>query len=459
MVRIFRSFLLFVSTLTLSACEQPGLTFLKDLRQASLLVTSSNEGAEGERLVSDLNQLVVGSPIKVDVDAGFAGVMTQALDQDPVVIAAKNQADVQRSRLLSTESRRDTQITATALGGVEDLTDETIGVAAILTANRMLYDGGRLDAQIDADKFNVKAANQAYLAQRGQRALRLANAWIELERYQALSDLISDRLTILDPLLVQLESVASAGVADVSQVAAAQRVVSSILMEEAEVTEKYTQSTITFISGFGRLPAKSSYDESWVSKAVPALNTKKLVENSPDLLAKYWAYRSAEAAVVAIEAKENFNIGFKIKLQRPFGGSEANSDESVGFVLTKDLYQGEQLKSQVRGAEETARVKSAEVVAGYRESELILMASNAAIESMNKAIKLARNNAESSREEIEYLRKQLIIGRSTLESVLSAEARLYGALSKEIVFIAERRKAVATVAALTGHFSKALGSD
>ena len=50
------------------------------------------------------------------------------------------------------------------------------------------------------------------------------------------------------------------------------------------------------------------------------------------------------------------------------------------------------------------------------------------------------NRTPAESQPIEYLRKQLVIGGSTLDSVLSAEARLYDAEAKEISFIAERRK-------------------
>ena len=79
------------------------------------------------------------------------------------------------------------------------------------------------------------------------------------------------------------------------------------------------------------------------------------------------------------------------------------------------------------------------------------------IVSMDKAIELARSNAQITRDEIEYLRKQLVIGGSTLDSVLSAEARLYDAEAKEISFIAERRKAEVTILATTGKLTAAIG--
>ena len=79
------------------------------------------------------------------------------------------------------------------------------------------------------------------------------------------------------------------------------------------------------------------------------------------------------------------------------------------------------------------------------------------ITSMDKAIAQARENANNARDEISYLRKQLIIGGSTLDSVLSAEARLYDAESKEIGFVAERKKAQVTILGATGILTKVLG--
>ena len=76
---------------------------------------------------------------------------------------------------------------------------------------------------------------------------------------------------------------------------------------------------------------------------------------------------------------------------------------------------------------------------------------------MDKAVQLALRNAQITRDEIDYLRKQLIIGGSTLESVLSAEAQLYDAEAKEIGFIAERRKAEVTILGVTGRLAPALG--
>ncbi len=460
MVRFLRYSFMALTTLVLMACEQANSSFLKNLTGASKVTTNEDESTGELKPVLDLGAMIEGSRSRVDVDAGFKRALLQALDHDPAVLAAKGEAAVTRASLRVTETGFDTQIKATVLGGIEDVTDETAGVAAILTANRLLYDGGMLDAKIDAEASLVKAADQAYVTMRGQRALELAVAWIELERYQSLELLINSRLAVLDPLLIQLERVASSGVGDVSQIASARRIVSSILVAKTSVSEKYQQARISFVNGFGRLPSSARYEASWVSSRLPVSSSaRKLAENSPGLLAQYWAYRAAEASVLAIKAKNDFSIGLNVKLQQPFGGSGADSAESVGLVLTKEFYRGDQLISQVERAEAVARLKAAKVFSTYRKSELAILAARQMVKSMEKAINLARNNADSSREETEYLKKQLIIGGSTLESVLSAEARLYDAESKEIGFKAERQRAQATIIALTGDFSEALSPD
>ena len=160
--------------------------------------------------------------------------------------------------------------------------------------------------------------------------------------------------------------------------------------------------------------------------------------------------------MTAVKALDKFSLGFEAKLQKPFGGSGYASDESVGLVLRKTLFKGDQLTSRIANAEATAAAQADQVRSTYRDGERALASARQVIVSMDKAIELSRSNAQITRSEIDYLRKQLIIGGSTLDSVLSAEARLYDAESKEIGFVAERRKAEATILGITGKFAQLL---
>ena len=95
------------------------------------------------------------------------------------------------------------------------------------------------------------------------------------------------------------------------------------------------------------------------------------------------------------------------------------------------------LESEITYAKAQAEVQLESMRATYRKVSGALSSSRERITSLKVANRLAKKNAANAKEEIVYLRQQLIIGQSTLESVLNAEARLYEAESKEINFDAE----------------------
>ena len=458
-----RGYLLIASSIfALAGCQGVELQDVKTLNPLQALEAKAGEdvtpSSAGQAAAAPSLADVIGTAgAKVNVDAGFKVALGAAVKNDPRVVAAASELEARRASARLTASGRDFNFDATVLGGVEDVTDETAGVAAILKANRVMFDGGQLDAKIEADGFAVKAAEAALDAARNERGARLTQAWIELERYRALQDLIDSRLSILEPLLLQLEKVAASGVGDISMVASAQRTVSLIRVTQTDVAEKLAQAEVAFRNGFGALPSKASYNADLISKAVPSGQIKKLAETAPALLAEYYGYRSAEANVAAVKALDNFNVAFEAKVQRPFADSTYDSDESVGLVLTKKFYRGDQLKARVENAEAAAASQADRVRSTYRDGEQAVNSARQMISSMDKAVQLALRNAQITRDEIDYLRKQLIIGGSTLESVLSAEAQLYDAEAKEIGFIAERRKAEVTILGVTGKLAPALG--
>jgi len=434
-----RGFLLIASSIVaLTGCQAVELSDFKALNPLKTLASeaqelgASNDATQTEALPTLLDMIGTAGA-KVNVDAGFAKALGAAVKSDPRVISAQSELAARKAGARLTATGKDLNFDATVLGGIEDITDETAGVVTILRANLR--------------------------ATMNERGARLAYAWIELERYRALQNLIDSRLSILDPLLLQLEKVAASGVGDMSMVASAQRTVSLIRVTQTDVSEKLAQAEVAFKNGFGTLPSKAAYDASLISKSVPSDGIDKLAKNAPALLAEYYGYRSAEANVAAVKALDNFNVAFEAKVQSPLADSTYSSDESVGLVVTKKFFRGDQLKSRVENAEAAASAQSDRVRSTFRDGEQAVSSARQMILSMDKAIQLALKNAQITRDEIDYLRKQLIIGGSTLESVLSAEAQLYDAESKEIGFIAERRKAEVTILATTGRLAKIIGAD
>jgi outer membrane protein TolC len=406
-----------------------------------------------------LANILKGSAASVDLSKGFTKSIAAAVLKDPSIIAAADEVDALKARIESVQAQKEFQFSGTIYGGAEDVSDNTSGLAAVLNANRVIYDGGKIDSQIEADKQRLAAAQYAFQARLNERALQLASIWIDLDRYEKLNNEIESRLMILNPLIEQLEKVATAGVGDVTQVAAAQRTVSEIRVIQTDVAERLAQTQVSFTNAFGQLPAKASLDAGVFSKKVPEKISHNMEQSAPLLRAQYASYLASEADLAAIKARKSIDIGFEAQVSRPFGGSEYDSKESIGLVLRKNFYDGGQLAADE--AQATARVEGAlaQIRSIYREGELSVKNAQQTIKSMDKAITLARENATIATEEIAYLRKQLIIGGSTLDSVLSAEARLYDAVSKEINFQADRHKAQLSILSALGQLSKLIGID
>ena len=352
---------------------------------------------------------------------------------------------------------KDFQISGNVQGGVEDITDKTAGIALGVNASRVIYDGGMLDSEIIAEQYAADSAKHDYRVKLEERALLLANIWVELERYEALKKLIDSRLSVLDPLINQLEQVAKAGIGDMSRVTTAQRTVSTIRVAESDIAEGLAQARLNFVNAYGALPGQISFGAEEVSSLVPVSYSDKMIQEAPLLLSEYAAYNSGLARISALKAKDAFSVGFEARATKPFAGSEHDSTESVGLVARKTIYNGRLLESEIKEAEAIAELNAEKIRANYRDGMLRLNTAKQNIESMDAAILLARSNAELTINEIAYLRRQLVIGGSTLDSVLSAETRLYEAESKEIQYLAEKRKSQLKIVTLLGLFTPSLG--
>ena len=447
----------------LGACQAPDFSQLTEsplniLKTNKVFGNGQSDSVENASsgAAKSLNQILDGSLTNGNSGSDFASVIKAALQDDPVIISKRQNVASKVASISSTEAQKDFQVSSTFYGGIEDVTDNTKGLAVALSASRLVFDGGMVDAQIAAKKYQEQAARSELRAVIDERAARLGRIWIELEKYETLKDQIDSRLAVLDPLIDQLEQVANAGIGDVSKVTAAQRTVATIRVTETNIAEGLEKARLDFANAFGNVTGDIRYDPDFISKILPNKITDELTQKAPQLQTQYASYQASLARITSLKAKDEFNVGFEAKAMLPFAGSGYDSDESVGLVARKTIFNGG-LESEIAEAEAAAEASSAQIQATYREGVRLIESALQNIESMDKAISLARENASLTADEIVYLRQQLIIGGSTLDSVLSAEARLYEAESKEINFIADKRKSQLVIVSALGLLGPAIG--
>ena len=149
---------------------------------------------------------------------------------------------------------------------------------------------------------------------------------MELDKYRTLKRQIDKRLAVLDPLILQLEQVAKAGVGDVSKVTAAQRTVSAIRVEETNIAEGLAQAELEFFNAFGLLSNEITFDYDFITEMVPEKIDDNYVQNAPNLLSQYASYQATISRMESLRAKRGFDVGFEVRAMRPFAGSGCDSD-------------------------------------------------------------------------------------------------------------------------------------
>ena len=470
-INFFGTSVLFVAISLLPACQapdfgkiKPSFDQIKDVpdnlfsKSASSLFAKNNKsaGVQNDSPIP-LAEILDASLASKNQGSDFETSLKYALTTDPDIIARQRDIEARSAAIVAKRAKKDFQVGTTVYGGVEDITDNTKGVALSLNASRLVFDGGELDSQINAAEFSLEAARMDLLALLDQRASELCYTWLELEKYKSLETQINRRLAVLDPLIDQLEKVAKAGIGDVSKVTAAQRTVSAIRAEQTNIAEGLAQSELEFLNAFGSLNGDISFNYAFLTNLVPNEINDSLVQSSPLLKSQYAGYQASLASVNALRAKDGFDVGLEVRAMRPFAGSGYDSDESVGFVGRKTLFNGGMLESEIKEAEALAASKLSQIKATYRSGARSVQAALQNIESMEKAILIAKETARLTADEIVHLKQQLVIGASTLDSVLQAEARLYDAESKEIILLTEKYRSEVLIASSLGLLSSSLG--
>jgi outer membrane protein TolC len=407
--------------------------------------------------IVSLTGLIESSRASVDLGADFSSALRQALEIDPSLAASKRRLSAQLANVVVTEATKDFQVSGTMLAGIEDFSDKESGLALILSANRLLFDGGEIDAKIKAQNYSVESARHSLEAKTNNRAMELANIYIDLNRFTTLKGQIDDRLVVLGPLIEQLERVAAAGIGDVTRVAAAERTVAVIEATQTEVVERLKQARLEFVNGFGREADIDAFDFSFLSDALPSSVIPEDALSAPAIKAAYSSYISSMASLAAVRAKDNYTVGLESRIQKPLADSTYDSDEKIGLVIRRTIYDGKMLESEIQQVEAQVQASMHEVQQAYIEGERIILTAQQHMQAMDKALILANKTVKNMEDEIAYLKKQLIIGGSTLDSVLSAEARLYGMQANQINYVAEKQKSVVSILSSLGVITKVLG--
>ena len=213
MKNLFSLALIVSSLLLVSGCQAPNLNQIKE--KSFSFLQAENKPSKQVQVDSSAKTVPLKDILDVSLASAsmapdFRSALKSALDQDPTIISSRRNLAGKMAAIKVSMAGKDFQVSGSVYGGIEDVTDDTKGVAVILNASKVVFDGGLLDGRISEQEYQAKAAQQDLSAAINSRAVRLGNFWIELQKYEALQELIDTALAVLDPLIRQLEQVAEA---------------------------------------------------------------------------------------------------------------------------------------------------------------------------------------------------------------------------------------------------------
>ena len=175
----FRASVLFVGPILLAACNTPDFGKVKpDFSQIKKVpIAILNIGKSFDSSTRDdtanaamdtslpLKDILGGSLADKNRGTDFISSIKYALDTDPEIVSKRREIKVKLASVGATKARKDFQVGTTLYGGIEDVTDNTKGIALAFNASRLVFDGGKLDSEIASSLFEVEASKWTWLQQ------------------------------------------------------------------------------------------------------------------------------------------------------------------------------------------------------------------------------------------------------------------------------------------------------
>ena len=167
---------------------QPDFSKIKEI-SASLFDGKNGSGVMKKQATKSVNRdfpmaledILKGSLANKNKGSNFVSSLKYALDTDPYIVSLNRNIDAKLASIGAAEAQKDFQIGTTLYGGIEDITDNTKGLALGVNASRLVFDGGKLESEINSSLFELEAAKLELKAAVDQRAYELCEIWLELK--------------------------------------------------------------------------------------------------------------------------------------------------------------------------------------------------------------------------------------------------------------------------------------
>ena len=421
--------------------------------QASIAQMSVSDVTLPDALV-DQERRVAARP-----DDGYRDALRKAVLRSDTVQGSVRDLRSSQATIRIARSALLPQFTGSATAGavVERNAGDRAGAAADLSVSQLLFDGGATAAQIDATTARAYAAQAGVLIAGNDVAEEAARAWVDVWHYNARLSLLRARVAEVDGIRATLEQMISNGFIDRASLAAAERQVLDIRMEEEQLQASLRSAQVRFQRLLGYAPGGVAAPQSLLAQGEPD-GFRTLWRDAPELVVGAANLIALERDLQSAQAATRPTVALRAGVSSPLASSD-NPNMTVGLTLQHQFGDGGRRAAEIEALQERLAGGRLEFEEGKREAETELEANLSLYRSLVSGRATLARQIEVIERENSTLRSQLASGQATLNQVVEGEVRYYRARARQLELAAELARLEIGMMARTGVLTQRLGLD
>lgn len=331
-----------------------------------------------------------------------------------------------------------------------------------VSVSQPIYDGGEISSQIRRSKAEAGAARQRFDDALSETALKVVQAYIEVQRSRRVVDVMTRNLDELISIQSRVHKRAAAGFANGADGSQAASAVEGAREQLITAKQQLADAITDYRSLTGATPGKLESADAPVA-ALPSnveVAVARANQRSPRILAlKYDALAAAAAADTASSA---FRPKVNLRLSLDYNGYEWDDDtaaKSATALLSVryDLYDGGIRKAREKQARLRAEASKQDALIAVQESEGEVRKSWTAVSATAARKTPLLRRAAAARKSLKLNSERFSAGKASLDTLLGLQN---DAASAEIAYqneVSAGRYHVYRLLAATGNLLPALG--
>lgn len=360
-----------------------------------------------KKLLILCSTLALGAGIcNVAMAESLTSAVRTALSSHPEIIALRNNKNAINQELAAARGLWRPKVDIIASGGGYTnrfTTQETYDISGVIS--QPLFDGGRADYAIKRQKERARSANSRVADTANAIALRVAQAYTEVQRSHAIAAAAARNLRSLRSIAYLVNRRAAGGKGNRAETAQARARLAAANAALAEARQRVRDAYALYITVVGRRPGKLTTGAPKLSAMPRSLSiaVSHAKRRSPKILALRHDALAAKAAIGGARSVmlPKLNLEVSGKYANELKGTAAKDAHGKAVVVLRwNLY---------NGGINNARVREAK----YRASESRALAQVAGL-NIEKEVRLSWSARLAARDRAHYLRRQLIANRSAL---------------------------------------------